>query len=55
MDITQVQSLVGSLGFPVFVAGFMLLKQSKDMEAMTAILTKLQTTIEQLAVKSNDK
>jgi hypothetical protein len=49
MDVQTVSQLVGQLGFPIFVAVFMLVKQSKDTEQMTAILTKLQTTIESLA------
>lgn len=46
-----ISQLVGQLGFPIFVAVFMLVKQSKDTENMTSILTKLQATIESLADK----
>lgn len=51
MDVQVVSQLVGQLGFPIFVAVFMLVKQSKDTENMTAILTKLQATIESLSDK----
>lgn len=51
MDVQVVSQLVGQLGFPIFVAVFMLVKQSKDTENMTAILTKLQATIESLSEK----
>jgi hypothetical protein len=51
MNVSEISQLVGQLGFPIFVAGFMLIKQSKDTENMTAILTKLQATIESLSSK----
>ena len=51
MDIQALSTLIGQLGFPIFVAAFMLIKQSKDTENMTNILTKLQSTIESLANK----
>jgi hypothetical protein len=51
LDIQTVSQLVGQLGFPIFVAGFMLIKQSKDTENMTKVLTQLQTTIESLSSK----
>ena len=51
MTIQDVSTLIGQLGFPIFVAGFMLMKQSKDTENMINILTKLQTTIESLTQK----
>ena len=55
MEMQAVTQLVGQLGFPIFVAVFMLIKQSKDTEQMTQILTKLQATIESLASKIEDK
>lgn len=51
MTVEQISQLIGQLGFPIFVAGFMLVKQSKDTQTMTNILTKLQATIESLADK----
>jgi hypothetical protein len=55
MTPTEVTQLISQVGFPIFVAGFMLLKQSKDTEAMTNVLTKLQTTIEALSSKIEGK
>ena len=55
MDITQISNLVSQLGFPIFVAGYMLIKQSKDTENMAAILTKLETAIESLSTKMDSK
>jgi hypothetical protein len=51
MSIQDITTLIGQLGFPIFVACFMLFKQSKDTENMTNILNKLQGTIETLANK----
>jgi uroporphyrinogen-III decarboxylase len=51
MTIEQLSTLIGQLGFPIFVAGYMLIKQSKDTENMISILSKLQSTIETLANK----
>jgi hypothetical protein len=54
MDITQISALISQVGFPIFVAGYMLVKQSKDTENMTNILTKLETAIENLSGKINE-
>jgi uroporphyrinogen-III decarboxylase len=51
MTVEQITTLIGQLGFPIFVAGYMLIKQSKDTENMISILSKLQSTIETLANK----
>jgi hypothetical protein len=51
MNVQEVSALVGQLGFPIFVAVFMLVKQSKDTENMTNILTKLQSAIDNLSSK----
>jgi len=51
MNVQDISNLITQVGFPIFVAGFMLMKQSKDTENMTNVLTKLQTTIESLANK----
>jgi hypothetical protein len=55
MTIEQVSQLVGQLGFPIFVAAYMLIKQNKDTENMSKILTQLQTAIEHLASKLEGK
>jgi uroporphyrinogen-III decarboxylase len=55
MTIEQISQLIGQLGFPVFVAGYMLVKQSKDTENMSKILTQLQTAIEHLSSKLEGK
>jgi uroporphyrinogen-III decarboxylase len=48
MTMNDITSLIGQLGFPIFVAGYMLIKQSKDTENMINILTKLESAIEAL-------
>lgn len=55
MTIEQISQLIGQLGFPIFVAGYMLIKQNKDTENMSKILSQLQTAIEHLATKLEDK
>lgn len=51
MDVQVVSQLVGQLGFPIFVAIFMLVKQSKDTENMSKVLAQLQVAIEHLSTK----
>jgi ArsR family metal-binding transcriptional regulator len=51
MTIDQISQLIGQVGFPIFVAGYMLMKQNKDTENMTNILTQLQSAINHLADK----
>lgn len=48
MEVQQFADFVSQVGFPIFVAGYMLIKQSKDTENMTNILTKLESAIENL-------
>jgi hypothetical protein len=55
MDMTQISALISQMGFPIFVAGFMLIKQSKDTENMSNILLKLETAIENLSSKMENK
>jgi hypothetical protein len=51
MDVQAASQLIGQLGFPIFVAIFMLVKQSKDTQNMATILTELRTTIQSLSDK----
>lgn len=51
VDAQAVSQLIGQLGFPIFVAVFMLVKQSKDTENMSKILTELQSAITSLTSK----
>lgn len=37
--------LISTVGFPIFVAGFMMFKQSKDTQEMRDVLQELKTTI----------
>ena len=53
MNVAEISQLISQVGFPIFVAGFMLIKQSKDTENMVNILTKLQVSIDNLA-KQNE-
>jgi hypothetical protein len=53
--VDQISQLIGQVGFPIFVAGWMLVKQNKDTENMSQILTQLQTAIDHLASKLEGK
>jgi hypothetical protein len=55
MSIQEISQLIGQLGFPIFVAGYMLVKQNKDTENMSQILAQLQSAIEHLAAKLDSK
>jgi hypothetical protein len=55
MDVNQISQLIGQVGFPIFVAGYMLIKQNKDTENMSKILSQLQSAIEHLASKLEGK
>jgi hypothetical protein len=51
MSMQDISNLISQLGFPIFVAGYMLVKQSKDTENMSSLLKQLQTAIESLSSK----
>lgn len=49
MDVTavnEVSAIIGQLGFPIFVAVWMLMKSSKDNEKMTTAINELKTAIQ---------
>ena len=53
MEVEMISQLIGQMGFPIFVAVFMLVKQSKDTENISRILTELKVAIEALSKDSN--
>lgn len=58
MDIQIVQNLISSVGFPIFVAVWMLYKSSKDSEAVADAIHELKNTITELSTlikNSGDK
>lgn len=48
MDIQLVQNLISSVGFPIFVAVWMLYKTSKDSEALKDTISELKNSITEL-------
>ena len=48
MELTVIQQLISSLGFPIFVAIWLLIKSSQDMEKMTKALISLEKAILQI-------
>lgn len=49
MDVIDiVTKLIGNLGFPIFVAVFMMLKNSKDTQALTDAINTLANKIDVL-------
>lgn len=56
MDITveTIQGIISNLGFPIFVAIFMLTKQSKESQETRAAINELTTAIKLMAAKGDD-
>lgn len=48
MDISAVSQLITTVGFPIFVAVWMLYKNSKDNQQMRDIIYDLKLAIERL-------
>lgn len=48
MDVQVVQGFISSVGFPIFVAVWMLYKSSKDSEKMSESLNELKNAITEL-------
>lgn len=57
MDVQVVQGFISSVGFPIFVAVWMLYKSSKDSEKMSESLQELKNAITELTtlMKSEKK
>lgn len=56
MDMSTVGSFISSVGFPVFVAVWMLYKTSKDSEKMTETVAELKNAITELStLLKNDR
>lgn len=48
MDVQVVQGFISSVGFPIFVAVWMLYKSSKDSDKMSESLQELKNAITEL-------
>lgn len=48
MDMSTMQGLISSVGFPIFVAVWMLYKSSKDSEALKDTVGELKNAITEL-------
>ena len=58
MDMNGVQTIISTVGFPIFVAVWMLYKSSKDSEKMSETIDDLRNAITELSAiltKSEDK
>ena len=53
MDTQAIISIIGNLGFPIFVAVWMLYKSSKDSEDMRGAINELKDAINVLTEKIN--
>lgn len=53
MDMGAIQNLISSVGFPIFVAVWMLYKTSKDSEKMTESIAELKNAITELTTLLN--
>lgn len=48
MDIQLIESLISSVGFPIFVAVWMLYKTSNDSKEMTNTINELKNAITEM-------
>ena len=58
MDMNGVQTIISTVGFPIFVAVWMLYKSSKDSEKMSETIDDLRNAITELSAiltKTEDK
>lgn len=58
MDMNSVQTIISTVGFPIFVAVWMLYKTSKDTEKMSETINELRNAITELSAiltKTEDK
>ena len=58
MDMSAVQTIISTVGFPIFVAVWMLYKSSKDSEKMSETIDDLRNAITELTAiltKTEDK
>lgn len=58
MDMNAVQTIISTVGFPIFVAVWMLYKSSKDSEKMSETIDDLKNAITELTAiltKTGDK
>lgn len=53
MDIQIVQNLISSVGFPIFVAVWMLYKTSADSKEMSNTISELKNAITELTALLN--
>lgn len=49
MDMNGVQTIISTVGFPIFVAVWMLYKSSKDSEKMSETIDDLRNAITELS------
>ena len=58
MDMNAMQTIISTVGFPIFVAVWMLYKSSKDSEKMSETVDDLKNAITELTAiltKAGDK
>lgn len=58
MDMNAMQTIISTVGFPIFVAVWMLYKSSKDSEKMSETIDDLKNAITELTAiltKTKDK
>ena len=58
MDMSGIQTIISTVGFPIFVAVWMLYKSSKDSEKMSETINELRNAITELSAiltKTEDK
>lgn len=53
--VETVTSVIGTLGFPIFVAVWMLMKGSKDSQELKQAVNEMTTAVKILSEKIDDK
>lgn len=55
LTIDIITKLIGNLGFPIFVAAYMMIKSSKETEALTDAINTLSNKIDNILAGVNNE
>jgi hypothetical protein len=55
LTVDIITKLIGNLGFPIFVAAYMMIKSSKETEALTAAINTLSNKIDNILAGVNNE
>jgi hypothetical protein len=55
LTVDIITKLIGNLGFPIFVAAYMMIKSSKETEALTDAINTLSNKIDNILAGVNNE